>query len=114
MTRSLLICLADSPFLVHNSDTISALASRSKRTAEERAASPIAGEPTSKRVKPQEEDVEDDSCAEVSAVKDDEEDMDDAALPAEIAGTSRSKIGVFKEEPYIYLPEDDEAVKTCM
>lgn len=80
-----------------------------KRTADERASSPIAGEPDAKRPKQEEAVVEakmDEDPVPVAlelAAPEDEIKVDLASLPADAAGVPASTKGNgdFKEEPYV-------------
>lgn len=95
-----------------STSTIAIVTESVKRTVDERAASPIAGEPSTKRTKSEEEDSD---SALVSLPKVDlSDDVDVSTLPAEIVGTVNRAPAEFKEEPYIYLSPQDEQVKMCM
>jgi multisite-specific tRNA:(cytosine-C5)-methyltransferase len=108
--------------------------SEPKGTVRERASSPVAEQPETKRPR-QEEEASAESIAEASleaappapapeaeAEKVEgeaevvaEDDVDAAALPAEIVGANFSRgPGEFKEEPFIYLSPEDEQVKLIM
>ena len=91
-----------------------------KRTATERASSPVVGEPSSKRAR-QEDAIADDTPVDSPAAEVEEaepkaevvEEIDVSTLPAEVAGTT-SKAAAFKEDPFTYLSPEDDQVKTCL
>lgn len=107
--------------------------SEPKGTVRERASSPVAEQPETKRPRQEEEVPAVEAVAEapgeavapvpeVEAEKADgetvtpaEDEVDAAALPAEIVGANFSRgPGEFKEEPFIYLSPEDEQVKLIM
>lgn len=114
------------------SDPCSLPCSEPKGTVRERASSPVAEQPETKRPRQEEEAAAEtvaeaqveaaapapeaeaekvEGGAEVVA----EDDVDAAALPAEIVGANFSRgPGEFKEEPFIYLSPEDQQVKLIM
>ncbi|KAK4700923.1 multisite-specific tRNA:(cytosine-C5)-methyltransferase, partial [Phenoliferia sp. Uapishka_3] len=89
-----------------------------KRTADERASSPVTGEPDAKRVKVEDPVVPiseaEAAVPEVAAPEADAAEIM-STLPIEITGgpNTGGKGTEFKEEPYIFLSPEDEQVKLC-
>ena len=84
-----------------------------KRTVTERAASPLADEPATKRARQEDAIADDTPVTEVAAKVEPAADIDVSTLPADVVGTM-GKTAPFKEDPFTYLSPEDEQVKTCL